>query len=75
MGIENSDGTIAMCFNPRHALRFELRGQDVKIEVCFECLHGEIAGFPGFDSFYNTSEPSSVWNEVLESHHVQYERD
>ncbi len=73
--IESSDGTVAMCFNPRHALRFKASGREVSIVVCFECLNGVIAGFPGLEIFYNTREPASIWNQILDAHKTSFERN
>ncbi len=37
-GIERSDGTMAKCFWPRHALRLERDGKVTDYLICFQCL-------------------------------------
>src|SRR4051812_31606475 len=41
-GISSADGEWMMCFNPRHAIRYEAHGKSVVLLVCFECRKGEI---------------------------------
>lgn len=37
-GIEDSDGTVAACFNPRHGIRIVKGGVVTELVICFECL-------------------------------------
>ncbi len=37
-GIQRSDGTVAACFNPRHALRTRHGGAVYDVVICYECL-------------------------------------
>lgn len=37
-GVDESDGTVAACFNPRHGLRATGEGLAVDVVICFECL-------------------------------------
>lgn len=37
-GIEDSDGRVAACFNPRHGVRVTHAGQVVEFVICYECL-------------------------------------
>ena len=37
-GVARSDGTMAKCFWPRHALRLEADGKVTDYVICFECL-------------------------------------
>jgi hypothetical protein len=36
-GIAESDGSVAACFRPRHALRASYRGHTAELILCFEC--------------------------------------
>ncbi|QDU83377.1 hypothetical protein Pla163_04760 [Planctomycetes bacterium Pla163] len=36
-GIEDSDGRVAACFNPRHGLSIVVDGQVTDLVICFEC--------------------------------------
>ncbi|MDH3592342.1 MAG: hypothetical protein OER88_10715, partial [Planctomycetota bacterium] len=37
-GIDDSDGTVAACFNPRHALTANHAGKRYDIVICYQCL-------------------------------------
>ncbi len=37
-GVEASDGSLAMCFNPRHALHASAGGRELELLICYECL-------------------------------------
>lgn len=37
-GIAESDGSAAMCFNPRHGLRVRRDGRTLELLICYECL-------------------------------------
>lgn len=41
-GINASDGTVAACFNPRHAFRAKRGDRTVDVLICYECLTIEI---------------------------------
>lgn len=36
-GVEDSDGTAARCFNPRHGISVTLDGKTTDFVICFEC--------------------------------------
>jgi hypothetical protein len=36
--VDDSDGTVAMCFEPRHALRAQSGGHVYDFLLCYECL-------------------------------------
>lgn len=42
--ILQSDGSVAMCFLPRHGIRFSKHHRMVTVAVCFQCLNMEISG-------------------------------
>ena len=37
-GVQESDGTAAACFNPRHAIRIVNEGRVLDLLICYECL-------------------------------------
>lgn len=45
-GVNESDGMVAACFNPRHGIRTEREGERVDVVICFECLQIVVHG-PG----------------------------
>lgn len=65
-GIDGSDGSVADCFEPRHALRVEHGGETFEIVLCFECLsmrtyrNGERVG-----SALTSEEPGGALNAIL----------
>lgn len=36
-GVGKSDGSVALCFNPRHGMRFVHNGSTYEFLICFEC--------------------------------------
>lgn len=36
--IQESDGSVVECFNPRHAVRFSKAGTGHELVLCFECM-------------------------------------
>jgi hypothetical protein len=48
-GIADSDGSAALCFNPRHGLRVRRDGRLLEVLICYECLQMRVwpdAGAP-----------------------------
>lgn len=41
-GVQESDGTVAACFNPRHGIRAVKEGKVLDMLICYECLQIEI---------------------------------
>ena len=41
-GVKESDGRVAKCFNPRHALRIRKGARTIDLAICFECLQSII---------------------------------
>ncbi len=65
-GIAASDGTVAACFIPRHAIRVVEGDQVTDYVICFECLSIEIhAGGKSTDE-QTTAAPRPVFNRYLE---------
>ena len=40
--IRDSDGSVALCFSPRHGISAKHRDQKVDLVICFECLQTRI---------------------------------
>ena len=63
-GIANSDGMVAMCFNPRHGISASLGTNTVDLVICFECL--QIAIYSGHTNGLLTSRsPQKTFNQAL----------
>jgi hypothetical protein len=43
-GVQESDGKVAACFNPRHGIRLVKEGRVVDFLICYECLSMTIHG-------------------------------
>jgi hypothetical protein len=39
--VQNSDGSVAACFWPRHAIRATRDGKEAEFILCFECLRAQ----------------------------------
>jgi hypothetical protein len=64
-GIRSSDGVVASCFNPRHALRFRNRGAEFTVIICFECRHAIVAGTKELDGFRTSARPEEFFNRLF----------
>jgi uncharacterized protein (DUF488 family) len=70
-GITSSNGVIAYCFEPRHALRVETADARVDLNICFECLQIFPHGFNGNRSIPVTRGPEAVFDAALKKHGLQ----
>lgn len=62
-GMDESDGKMAKCFDPRHALRIEKESETIDYVICFECYQVETI-LPGSRSVTAVTEsPKRVFNE------------
>lgn len=64
-GIARSDGTMAKCFWPRHAIHAEKNGKSVDYVICFECLQLSINRDDDGRMVPTTREPAAVLNPYL----------
>jgi hypothetical protein len=48
LSTETSPSGVALCFEPRHALRFTKEGKEVFVIVCFRCAYMEVKGYAPF---------------------------
>ncbi|MGC1273494.1 MAG: hypothetical protein WBC44_07270 [Planctomycetaceae bacterium] len=63
---DESDGTVAACFEPRHGIRAIRDRETVDFVICFECL--QVAVYAGDEEagyFTITDTPLPVFNETL----------
>jgi hypothetical protein len=69
-GIDDSDGSVAACFIPRHGLRAKVDGKTVEIVICFQCLSMKVYvdGKPG--SALTTGSPAATFNDILKEKKV-----
>ena len=67
-GITSSNGIIAYCFEPRHALRVETGDARVDLNICFECLQIFPHGFNGDRGIPVTRGPETVFDAALKKH-------
>jgi hypothetical protein len=65
--VEEADLVAALCFSPRHALRFRIGKIERVIVVCFECGHGYATRIPGAESFRleRGGAASADWEDVF----------
>lgn len=64
-GINDSDGTVAACFIPRHGIHIVQGQQVVDYVICFECLQVEIYQGNAQSSKLTTQSPRKVFNKYL----------
>ena len=65
-GVEENDGTVAACFNPRHGIRVTHDGKTADFVICFECFQVQaLVGDKKPDGFLITNSPASAFNDVL----------
>ena len=65
-GVEDSDGAVAGCFNPRHGIRVTHGGRTFDFVICFECLSVSLyAGDAKEDGFLIADSPQDAFNKVL----------
>jgi len=67
-GIRTTDGFMAMCFNPRHAIRYTVDGKPVVVLVCFECQRGEILHAGDKTVFLTSRVPEAGWDRIFSRH-------
>ncbi|MBI5426635.1 MAG: hypothetical protein HZA32_21375 [Opitutae bacterium] len=53
------------CFEPRHALRAQIKGRHVEIVLCFECLQGIIRVDKDVTQFPMTADAEKAFDEIF----------
>lgn len=74
-GVVQSDGSLALCFEPRHGLRIVADGRTHDFVVCYECLTVR-AWAPGASEFVTIPTSSAVepaLTALFERHGLQIE--
>jgi len=66
-GMARSDGTMAMCFWPRHAIRTLENGRTVDYVICFKCLQLEMHAGDSTSTKPITRDPQPVFNKLLQT--------
>ena len=76
-GVEENDGVVAACFNPRHGIRATFEGKSVDLVICFECFQTEVyaGGFSSERKLLNTNSPEPAFDGVLKAASVPLARD
>jgi hypothetical protein len=64
-GFDHSDGKMAKCFWPRHALRLEENGRTIDIVICFECYQVEVRPNPTRKAKAITRDPQPLFDQTL----------
>jgi hypothetical protein len=65
-GAEDSDGMVAACFNPRHAIRIVHDKKTFDLVICYECLSARVyEGDKIIGSFLTTRSPEKTLTKVL----------
>jgi hypothetical protein len=70
-GIQESDGRVAMCFEPRHGIRARAGDATVDLVICFACYQMEAyVNGARVGNAATTSSPQAALNAVLREAHV-----
>ena len=72
LGVAEHDGAVAVCFNPRHAIKFTVDGKLYEFVICFECLQVIwSADSEPQEPFLVSGSPQAVFDRVLNSSGVE----
>ena len=65
-GVNENDGTVAGCFNPRHGIRVTSGGTTTEIVICFECMSAQVyVNGKRQSHFLLTNSPQPTFDAVL----------
>jgi hypothetical protein len=64
-GMATSDGAVASCFWPRHAIHLVHKGRSTDYMICFQCLHLVIYRGERTSTEAITDAPQTMFNEYL----------
>lgn len=64
-GIAKSDGAVASCFNPRHAIQVTSNGRTIDYVICFECLQIYVYENGAPTTKLTTRDPQPVFDKQL----------
>lgn len=64
-GIDDSDGSVAGCFIPRHGIRAKVDGKTIEIVVCFQCHSMQVYIGDKRTSVLTDRSPAATFNKIL----------
>lgn len=62
---ESKVGSVAGCFNPRHAFRWTVEGKEITVIVCFQCSNGGVIGLEPLKRFLTTKSPEETFDRIF----------
>jgi hypothetical protein len=66
-GVEEHDGSIALCFDPRHGIRIKHDGKTIDFIICFYCYQVEAyADGKDFAKMLISNSPQAAFDEALQ---------
>jgi hypothetical protein len=71
LGVRESDGSLATCFNPRHGLRLVVGSSTNDFTICFECLSVMPYGFNDGHEFLIAASPNATFNNFVHKYHLK----
>ncbi len=74
-GINDSDGMVAACFNPRHGIHAEGDGKPVDFVICFECLSMHIHVEGERNPARTTRAPGELLTKIWEEAGLTLQKD
>ena len=74
-GINDSDGMVAACFNPRHGIHAEVDGKPVDFVICFECLSMHIHVEGERNPARTTEAPGALLTKIWEEAGLTLQKD
>lgn len=69
-GIEENDGSVASCFNPRHGLRASHDNKTVELVICFECLQIQVYVDGKMTGVLTSESPQPFLDKILKDANV-----
>ncbi len=64
-GAEESNGEVALCFNPRHGLRATHAGKTVELSICFECFQVQVYVGDKREGYLTSGSPEKLLDKIL----------
>lgn len=75
-GVEENQGQVARCFNPRHGIRVTRDGKTVDFVICFECLSAQVyVGGKREKGLLTTGSPEATFDDVLRAAKIALARE
>lgn len=64
-GIDDSDGSVAGCFIPRHGIKAVVDGKTVELVICFQCHSMTVYVDGKRSSVLTDGGPAATFNKIL----------